>query len=86
MTVRTSTSQREIVLSHMLNYGSITSIEAFNNYKITRISAVIFDLKNKDNINILMTREGVDVDGKRKTFGRYTLAKGPATPHISAGV
>jgi hypothetical protein len=84
--MRTSDTQRDIVLSHMINYGSITSIEAFNDHKITRISAVIFDLKNKDKIKIIMTREKIDVDGVQKTFGRYTLAKGPATPSISAGV
>lgn len=86
MTIGASKSQRDIVLSHMIDYGSITSIEAFSDYKITRISAVIFDLKNKDKINILMNREKIDVDGKRKWFGRYTLAKGPATPFISSGV
>lgn len=80
MTTRTSASQRETVLEHLLTYGSITSIQAFEDYKITRISAVIFDLKNKDNIKILMTREKIWVDGKPKSFGRYTLAKGPATP------
>ena len=86
MTIGTSRSQRDIVLSHMIDYGSITSIEAFSDYKITRISAVIFDLKHKDKINILMNREKINVDGVQKSFGRYTLAKGPATPSFSAGV
>lgn len=79
-------SQRDIVLDHMLAYGSITSMEAFQDHKITRISAVIFDLKHKDKINILMTREKINVDGVNKTFGRYTLVKGVAkTSSIGAG-
>ena len=73
MTLGASQTQRDIVLQHMIDYGSITSIEAFSDHKITRISAVIFDLKHKDKINISMTREKVDVDGKQKTFGRYKI-------------
>jgi hypothetical protein len=86
MTIGTSKSQRSTVLEHMLMYGSITSMQAFSDYKITRISAVIFDLKHKDNINILMSREKIDVDGEQKSFGRYTLAKGPATPSSSIAI
>lgn len=79
-------SQRDIILTHMIDYGSITSIEAFEDYKVTRISAVIFDLRHKDKINIVMTRDKINVDGKQKTFGIYTLAKGPVTPSLSSGV
>lgn len=37
--------QKYKVLNHMLTNGSITSMEAFRRYRITRISAVIFDLR-----------------------------------------
>ena len=49
-------NQREIVLNHIVTNGSITSIEAFELYKITRISAVIFTLRHADKLKINMTR------------------------------
>lgn len=70
------TSQTEIVLDHMLAHGSITSIEAFELYKITRISAVIYLLRHRDKLKINMTREPIPTaSGKTKTFGVYTLEK-----------
>ena len=35
-------SQSNVVIQHLLNYGSITSMEAFRDYGITRLSAIIF--------------------------------------------
>lgn len=37
--------QRKAVLEHLQNNGSITSMEAFENYGATRLSAIIFDLR-----------------------------------------
>lgn len=42
-----SNSQREIVLKHLTNYNTITSMEAFNHYGITRLSSIIFNLRNE---------------------------------------
>ena len=38
-------SQHDIVLEHLKEHGSIASMEAFTKYYITRLSAVIFDLR-----------------------------------------
>lgn len=38
-------SQKYKVLKHMLTKGGITSMEAFSKYHITRLSAVIFKLR-----------------------------------------
>jgi hypothetical protein len=38
-------SQHDIVLEHLKEHGSISSMEAFTKYYITRLSAVIFDLR-----------------------------------------
>jgi hypothetical protein len=38
-------TQKEMVLRHLKDYGSITSWEAIQQYGVTRISAVIFNLK-----------------------------------------
>ena len=46
-----SVTQRMVVLRHLKRYGTITSWEAIREYGITRLSAVIFDLrKNGHNI------------------------------------
>ncbi len=38
-------SQHDIVLEHLKEHGSISSMEAFKKYYITRLAAVIFDLR-----------------------------------------
>ena len=40
-------SQKDLVKNHLLNHGSITSWEAIQKYGITRISAVIFKLREE---------------------------------------
>lgn len=44
-------TQNERVLQHLKTYGSITPLEAFDEYGILRLGARIFDLK-KRGINI----------------------------------
>jgi len=59
-------SQKETVLNHFKKRKSITSWEAIQKYGITRLAAVICDLK--DSHNIIATRE--TADGKH--WARYT--------------
>ncbi len=40
-------SQKDRVLAHLWDYGEITSWEAIKEYGITRISAVIFNLRKE---------------------------------------
>jgi len=40
-----SPSQTQKILKHLIRYGKITSIQAFNNYGCTRLAARIADLK-----------------------------------------
>lgn len=39
-------SQEELVLSHLMKYGSITSWDAIRKYHITRLSAIIYNLRS----------------------------------------
>lgn len=39
-------TQREKIERHLNDYGNITSWEAFTNYGITRLSAIIYILKH----------------------------------------
>ena len=70
-------TQYSIILKHLLENGSITSFEAFSLYGVTRLSAIIFNLRN----------DGFDIESeplKRKNrygnttiFARYNLIKIP---------
>lgn len=40
-------TQKEMVLRHLENIGSITSKEAFEKYGITRLSSIIFNLRER---------------------------------------
>lgn len=47
-------SQEQIVLKHLKKYGSITSMEAFSRYTITRLAAVVFVLRKEHDIETVM--------------------------------
>ena len=59
-------TQKELVYKHLTHYGSITSMEAFNDYKITRLADIVFKLK-KDGVQINTSLVG------SKHFARYSL-------------
>ena len=46
-------SQVSDVLKHLKAYGSITSIEAFEYYGITRLSGIIYRLRNEQDLQII---------------------------------
>lgn len=55
-------TQTSMLLKHLKQYGSITSMEAFELYGITRLSAKIFCLRE----------QGYDIQTKSKTYtNRY---------------
>lgn len=63
------------VTEHLQKYGCITSLEAIELYKATRLSAIIFNLRkrglNIETINIPF----VDIYGAKSTYGKYVLNK-----------
>lgn len=63
-------TQRQLVLKH-LQKKSITSWDAIQLYGITRLAAVICDLKDAGHI---ITKQMESADGKR--WARYHLIKG----------
>ena len=44
--------QKEMVRDHLHKHGSINSLEAINEYGITRLSAVIYKLRHHDSMPI----------------------------------
>lgn len=68
-------TQKDAVLRHMKDYGSISSIEAFEEYGITRLAARIFELKNDDGIAIhSVPIQSTNRYGDKIIFTRYSLA------------
>lgn len=69
-------SQQTIVLKHLCVNNSITTMEAFVNYHITRLAALIFNLR----------KEGYDIDteivnnkspdGSYTRYAKYSLVGG----------
>lgn len=61
------------VLDYMREYGSITSLEAFRDLGITRLSGVIFELRKIYPINSI-TESSRNRYGEKTSYSRYYLA------------
>ena len=61
-------NQCDLILKHLQTEGKITSFEAFEKYRITRLSGRIYDLKDKgyDIATNLVTK-------KNTTYAEYSL-------------
>lgn len=70
------TNKTKEVLKHLQTYGCITSLEAIEKYKATRLSDIIFRLRNRgyhiDTIEIPF----VDMYGTKSSYGKYVLIEG----------
>lgn len=67
-------SKTEKVLWHLLENGHITSWEAIKEYGATRLSAIIWILRHKRNLNIRSERiQFVDRFGDKGHFVDYIL-------------
>ena len=67
--------QRNAILNHLRNIGSITSMEAFNLYGVTRLSAIIHDLRDMGfPIHTIMI-DGKTRFGDSAKYAKYILGK-----------
>lgn len=67
--------QQQRVLDYMRIFGSISSLEAFKDLGVTRLSAVIYELKRKG-VAITSTTEYVkNRYGEPVHFSRYMVAQ-----------
>lgn len=62
--------QSKALINHLKAKGSITSMEAFNLYGITRISALIFSLRDRYNIETVMI-DTTNRYGEHTRYGRF---------------
>ena len=65
---------REIILNHLQEHGSITSLEAIEKYRCTRLSHYILLLR-KEGYAITADREPFihSITGKKSNYARYRL-------------
>ena len=64
-------SKKDLVLIHLQMHGSITSWEAIEKFRATRLSAIIHTLRHKDGHNITSSPEYNKTTGTN--YDRYTL-------------
>lgn len=68
--------QTDAVLEHLKEKGSITSIEAFSLYGVTRLSAIIYILRNNENLTITSVRKVTkNRYGNNTAYAEYKLIK-----------
>lgn len=66
-------NQKERVLRYIQDYGSISSLEAFRDLGVTRLSAAVFDLR-ADGYPIVAKREStLNRYGEKTSYARYSL-------------
>lgn len=65
---------KELILKHLMEYGTITSLEAIEKYRCTRLSHYILVLQ-KEGYSINGTREPFvhSITGKKSAYVRYKL-------------
>ena len=61
------------VLDYMKENGSITSYEAFKEFGITRLAAIIFRLREKGYSIATLMVDGYNRDGNPVRYGKYIL-------------
>lgn len=65
-----SESQQRMVARHLQEGKSITPLEALTMYGAFRLSAIIFDLKNEEGMDI---RTDMVTDDEGRRYAKYTL-------------
>ena len=68
-------NKTEKVLNHLRTYGCITSLEAIDLYKATRLSDIIFRLRNRGIKIQTIDIPFVDSDGIKSMYGKYVLVE-----------
>ena len=70
------TSQKQMVLDYMLEFGSITPVDAFRDLGITRLAAVVCNLRREGH-DIKKERENaLNRYGQKVRYARYSFGKG----------
>lgn len=73
-------TQCERILRHFKDYGSITSLEAMQEYGIMRLASRISDLKRLGYVISVATENGKNRYGEKTSYARYSLKEVPNEP------
>ena len=69
-------NKTKAILRHLQEYGSITSWEAIKEYGATRLSAIIYNLRHRYNLDIISESiEFTDRYGAKSSFAKYILVE-----------
>lgn len=67
-------SQEKLVLQHLQEHGSITSLEAIKLFGATRLSAIIYNLRHNEGHKIVTEIETVPTrHGTHSNIARYKI-------------
>lgn len=66
-------TQKQRVLQYMLDFDSITSLDAFRELGVTRLADVIFKLKKDNYAIITRTEKSMNRYGEPVYFARYSI-------------
>ena len=66
-------TQRSEVLNHLKTKGSITSMEAFELYGATRLSAIIFDFRKMGYDIVTHDMQTTNRYGQNTNYAKYVL-------------
>ena len=67
-------TKTEAIMKHLQEYGNITSWEAIKEYGATRLSGVIYNLRNRYNMPIRSERvDMTDRYGNKGYYAKYIL-------------
>ena len=69
-------NKTKAIMLHLQEFGSITSWEAIKEYGATRLSAIIYNLRYKYDMNIInQDIEFIDRYGTKSFFTKYVYVK-----------
>lgn len=66
-------TQNDKILNHLRDHGGITSMEAYEIYGCTRLSARIKDLRDAGFVFKATRETGRNRDGEKVSYARYQL-------------
>lgn len=68
-------TQKDKVLRHLEHYGTITPLDAFRDYAIMRLSAIIFNLRDEGYIIKSDIEKSVNRFNEPCRYAKYTMQK-----------
>lgn len=68
-------TQKQMVLKHLQDFGSITSWEAIREYGATRLSGIIYSLRQEGHEITSQNEKAINRYGKAVKFAKYVYTK-----------